>query len=211
MSMEQKEQIGSDISLAMAQEQDLRERVRGMVMRALAERSWDAAAVREVLRQVFAGVGEGLPQRGSQAAAAAREAVEGLDEALGRSVYALQMAMEEAWGQGRQFAETDLRATADEVRGLESDLLSTLKESADKGQGVAREVFASLYEHLVRNGTDTGGRVKAVLDVMNNRLAAVAHGAGDELKDQALEGRDRLKAMASGILRGLADALDKGK
>lgn len=209
MSMEKNEQIGSVISAAMAQDQDLRERVRTMVMRALAERTWDTAEIREVLSQAFAGVGEGMPQRGSQAAAAAREAVEGLDEAVGRSVYALQMALEEAWGQGRQFAETDLRATADEVKGLESDLLSTLKESADKGQGMAKEVLSALYDHLARNGTDTGSRVKGVLDVLGNRLGAAAHGAGGDLKDQARESRDRLKAVASGILRGLADNLDK--
>ncbi len=209
MSMEKNEQIGSVISAAMAQDQDLRERVRTMVMRALAERTWDTAEIREVLSQAFAGVGEGMPQRGSHAAAAAREAVEGLDEAVGRSVYALQMALEEAWGQGRQFAETDLRATAEEVKGLESDLLSTLKESADKAQGVAKEVLSALYDHLARNGTDTGSRIKGVLDVLGNRLGAAAHGAGGDLKDQARESRDRLKAVASGILRGLADNLDK--
>lgn len=209
MSMENKEQIGSDIGVAMAQDQDLRERVRGVVMRAMADKSLDTAEIREVLRQSFAGVGEGMPQRGSQAAAAAKEAVQGLDEAVGRAVYALQMALEEVWGQGRQFSESDLKATADELKELESDLLSTLKESADKGQGVVKEAFSGLYDHLARNGTDTGGRVKDVLDVLGNRLAGAAHGAGSEMKEQARESRDRLRAVASGILRGLADGLDK--
>lgn len=209
MSMENKEQIGSVISVAMARDQDLRERVRDLVMRALADKSLDTAEIREVLRQSFAGVGAGMPQRGSQAAAAAREAVQGLDEALGRAAYAMKMAMEEAWVQGRQFADTDMKATADELKGLESDLLGTLKESADKGQGVVKEVFSSMYDHLARNGTDTGSRVKDVLELLGNRLAGATHGAGSELKEQAREGRDRLKAVASGILRGLADGLDR--
>jgi len=211
MSMEKKEQIVMTISDAMAQEQDLRERVRNMVMRALSDRNWDVAEIREVLRQSFAGVGEGMPQRGNQAAAAAREAVEGLDEAVGRAVYALQMALEEAWGQGRRFTESDLKATADEVKGLENDLLTTLKESADKGQGVAKEVFSGLFEHLSRNGTDTGNQVRGVLEILGNRLADAAHGAGGELKDQARESTERLKSVASGMMRGLADGLDKVK
>lgn len=209
MSTENKEQIGAVISEAMAQDQDLRERVRQMVMRAISERTWDTGEIREVLRQSLAGVGEGMPQRGNQAAVAAREAVQGLDEAVGRAVYALQMALEEAWGQGRQFTESDLKATVDEVKGLEDDLLGTLKASADKGQGVAREALSGLFDHLSRNGTDTGRQVKGVLDLLGNRLAGAAHGAGGELKEQARESRERLKAVASGILRGLADGLDK--
>jgi hypothetical protein len=211
MSTENKEQIDAVIGDAMAQEQDLRERVRSMVMRAISERSWDTGEIREVLRRSMAGVGEGMPQRGSQAAAAAREAVQGLDEAVGRAVYALQMALQETWNQGRQFTESDLKATVEEVKGLEDDLLGTLKESADKGQGVTKEALSGLFDHLSRNGTDTGNQVKGVLDLLGNRLAGAAHGAGGELKEQARETRERLKAVASGILRGLADSLDKSK
>ncbi|MCP5276987.1 MAG: hypothetical protein H6935_01335 [Thiobacillus sp.] len=211
MSMENKEQIGEIISVAMARDQDLRERVRAMVMRALSERTWDKAEIRDVISQAFAGVGAGMPQRGSQAAAAAREAVQGLDEAVGRSVYALQMALEEAWEQGRQFTDTDMKSTVDELKGLEEDLLGTLKDSADRGQGFVKEALSGLYDHLKLNGTDTGSQVQGVLDLLANRLAGAAHGAGSELKEQAREGRDRLKSVASGILRGLADGLDKPK
>lgn len=211
MSMENKKKIGEVISVAMARDQDLRERVRAMVMRALSERTLDKAEIRDVISQAFAGVGAGMTQRGSQAAAAAREAVQGLDEAVGRSVYALQMALEEAWEQGRQFTDTEMKTTVDELKGLEDDLLGTLKDSADKGQGAVKDILSGLYEHLKRNGTDTGSQVKGVLDLLTNRLAGAAHGASSELKEQAREGRDRLKSVASGILRGLADGLDKPK
>jgi ElaB/YqjD/DUF883 family membrane-anchored ribosome-binding protein len=207
MSMEN--QIGETISLAMAGDQDLRERVRALVLRALSERAWDKAEIRDVIKQAFAGVGAGVAQRGSQAASAAREAVQGLDEAVGRSVYALQMALEEAWEQGRQFSDADLKTTLDEIKGLEQDLLDTLKASADKANGVVREVLSSLYDHLKRNGTDTGSQIQGVVDRLANRLAGAAHGAGSELKEQAREGLDRLKSVASGILRGLADGLDQ--
>jgi hypothetical protein len=208
MSMENNEQIGTEISAAVAQDQDLRARVRDMVVRALADREWDAAEIRQVMREVFAGLGQGMGQRGSQATAAMGEAVQGLDEAVSRSVYALQMALEESWGQGRQFAETDLKGTAEAIKGLEDDLLGTLKETADKSQGWVKEAFSGLYDHLARNGTDTGSQVKGVLEALGNRLAVSANGAGGELKQQARESTERLSAVASGILRGLADTLD---
>lgn len=208
MSMENNEQMLSDVVAAMHAGEGLRERVRGMVLRALVEHEGDPAEVRQVLRQVFAGVGAGLPERGNRAAEAARAAVQGLDEALGRSVYALQMALEEGWSQGRRFAETDLRHTMDEIKGLEDDLLGTLKESADKGQGVARDVLVNLYEHLKRNGMDTGNQLNSVLRTLGSRLGDVAGGARDELAVQAKESGERLRDVASGILRGLADGLD---
>lgn len=211
MSMENNEQIRADVVAAMESKEDLRERVRAMVMRALVARSGDPAQVRAVLREVFAGVGSGMSQRGSQAGDAARDAVQGLDEALGRSIYALQMALEEGWADGLQFAEADLKHTVDEIKGLEDDLLGTLKETADKGQGVAREVFSNLYDHLKRNGTDTGSRVKNVLEMLGKRLGAATDGAQSELRDQARESGQRLRAVASGILRGLADSLDSRK
>lgn len=209
MSMEYKEEVGSNIAAAMSSEEDLKARVQGVVMRAIADRALDTQAVRAILQEAFAGVGAGLPQRGDQAAAAAREAVHGLDEAVGRTVYALRMALEEAWGQGRGFAEGDLKVTVEEFKHLEDDLMSTLKESADKGQGVAREALGGLYDHLARNGTDTGQQLKGVLELLGNRMAGAAHGAGGEFKAQAEESVSRLKAVASGILRGLADGLDR--
>lgn len=208
MSLENKEQLGAVISQAMAEDQGLRERVRGMVVRALADREWDRAEIREVMRQSFAGVGQGMAQRGSQATDAAKEAVKGLDEAVGRSVYSLKMALEETWGQGRQFAETDLKGTVEAIKDLEDDLLGTLKDSADKSQGWIKDTFAGLYDHLARNGSDTGGQVKDTLETLGNRLGSAASGAGSELKEQTRESKERLSAVASGILRGLADRLD---
>lgn len=208
MSTESKKEVAREIVDAMAREEGLRERVRNIVMRAFSERSLDVDAVRGVMREVIEGVGEGMPQRGSQAADAGREAVRGLDEAVGRTVYSLQMALEEVWGQGRQFSETDLKSAVDEIKSMEEDLMSTLKESADKGQGVAKEAFGSLYDHLVRNGTDTGSNVRRVLEILGNRMATAAHGAGSDLKAQGEESATRFKAVASGILRGLADSLE---
>ncbi len=209
MSLENKEEIGEVLSEAVARDDDLRERVRAVVLQALSERTWDGSEIRDVARQAFSGVGQGLPQRGTQVASAAKEAVQGLDEAVGRAVYALQMAMEEAWEHGRQFNEADLQSTVEDVQGLESDLLSTLKESADRGQGPAKEALMGLYEHLKLNGTDTGLQVRSLLEVLGNRLAVAAHGAGSDLKAQGKEGTERLKAVASGVLRGLADSLDR--
>jgi conjugal transfer/entry exclusion protein len=134
--------------------------------------------------------------------------VRGMDEAVGRSVYSVQMAMEEAWGMGHRFADTDVKDTVESVKDLEKDLLSMLKEASDKTQGWLKGEFADLGSHLARTGTDTGAQVREVMEKLNSRMGGIARGSGADAVATAEEARARFSAVASGILRGLADSLD---
>ncbi len=208
MSIENKEEATEKARANAGDVEQLREQVRTLVMKALVDHQADPAAMRDIMRDTLAGVGDGLFERGNQASAALREAVRGMDEAVGRSVYAVQMAFEEAWGMGHRFAETDVKETVDAVKGLEDDLLSTIKEASDKTQGWLKGEFADLGLHLARTGTDTGAQVRAVMERLNSRMGGVALGAASETLATAHEASGRLTALASGILRGLADSLD---
>lgn len=208
MSMENKQEVAEAIRASAGDDAQLREKVRALVMKALVDHQADPAAIREIMRDTLEGVGDGLMARGNQASGALREAVVGMDEAVGRSVYAMQMAMEEAWGMGQNFAATDMKATMSQFKGLEDDLLATLKEASSKTQGWLKGEYADLAAHLARTGTDTGSQVLAVMQKLNSRMAGVVAGSGAETMATASEARQRLTAVASGILRGLADALD---
>jgi len=208
MYYEMNEQVASDVQAAASVDEGLRERVRALVMRALVDRQADPEAVKNVLRSALAGIDGGLAQRGEAAGEAVREAVKGMDEAVARSVYAMQMALEEAWEQGREFADTDAREAIDSMQELEDDLLATLKNAADDTRGWMKGEFTDLAAHLARTGTDTGAQVRDVVQRFNNRLASVVKGSGADVMTAASVSRSRLSEMTSGILRGLADALD---
>jgi len=208
MSIELNEKVISDVQAATSDDEGLRERVRVLVMQALVERQADPAAVKSVLRSVLAGIDGGLAQRGVQAGSAVREAVKGMDEAVARSVYALQMALEEAWGQGREYAESDVKETVSSLQDLEDDLLLTVKNAADDSTSWLKGEFTDLAAHLARTGTDTGIQVRDVLHRLNSRLSSAAAGSGADARMAASTTRARLSQVSSGILRGLADALD---
>jgi hypothetical protein len=208
MYYEFNEQVASDARAAAATDEGLRERVQALVMHALVDRKADPAAVKSVLRSALAGIDGGLAQRGGQAGNALREAVKGMDEAVARSVYATQMALEEAWVKGGEFVDTDAKDAMSSLQDLEQDLLSTLKNAADDAKGWMKGEFVDLTAHLARSGTDTGAQVRDVLERLNNRLATVAKGSGADALAAASTSRARLGEVASGILRGLADALD---
>lgn len=208
MTIENKEEIAESVRSATEEDGELRGRVRSLVMKALVDHQTDPEAIRAVMRDTLAGVGDGLVARGNQASSALREAVTGMDEAVGRSVYAVQMAMEEAWGVGHRFAETDMKETVEAVKGLEDDLLGTLREASDRTQGWLKGGFADLGLHLARTGTDTGAQVRAVMETLNSRMASIAMGSRADSLAAAEQARGRLADVASGILRGLADSID---
>jgi hypothetical protein len=211
MSVENNQDVRVALADLSAGEGALRERVRALVLDAVLRRNADPKALRGVLEEAVAGVGDGLARRGELAGQALQEAMAGLDEAIGKSVYALQMALEEAWGQGRQFAQQDLKEAVEAVRGLEDDLLRTLKETADRAQGGLRDELVRMADHLRRTGTDTGGRVRDVLAVLQARLGGAANGASGDVREAARTAAGRLAEVASGVLRGLADAIDARK
>lgn len=191
--------------------EDLRARVRGLVLKAIVHRKADPKAFRKVMKEAVAGLGEGMDGHADRAAASLKDGLAGLDEAVGKSLYALQSALEETWGNGRRFADADLREAYDAVRGLDDDLVGTLREAAGKSKGVLKDEFGRLSEHLARNGSDTGTQLKSVLEVLGRQLAGTATDAGRDVKVDAREAAGRLSAVTSGILRGVADALDGRK
>lgn len=213
MSLENNEEVKLEVlepvRQAFVSQEDLRDRVRQLVVDALVKREADPQAMKSVMQSAMDGIGLGLGQRTQQAGEALKEAVGGLDEAIGRTVYALRQAMEEGWGQGKQFAQSDLKEAYDSLKGLDDELLGVLKSTGDKAQGALRDEFEKLRAHMANTGSDTGRQVKDVLGVLGNRMNAAASGSGQEAREAAQEAAGRLRAVASGILRGLADALDK--
>lgn len=204
-------EVREPIREAAGQGGDLRERVRSLVLDALVKRQADPKAMGQVMRDAVAGLGEGLGQHTTHAGDSLKTAMTGLDEALGKSMYALQMAVEESWENGRRFADADLRSAYDAVRGLEDDLVGTLRSAGDKAQGALKEEFTRLGEHLARNGSDTGTQAQRVLEVLNRDLGGAVADAAQDLRADAREAAGRLSEVTSGILRGLSEAWDSRK
>lgn len=208
MSEGNAQELVGPVSQAASEATDLRGRVRQLVTDAILKREADPKELKAVMQATVEGLGTGLAQRGNHAGEALKEAMAGLDEAVAKSVYAVKMAVEESWGQGRQFADEDLRAALEAVKNLEDDMVGTLKRTGEKTQGLLKTEFDKLREHLARTGTDTGSQVRDTVGTLNGKLAVATSGSAGEVRQTAKEATGRLAAVTSGILRGLADALD---
>jgi hypothetical protein len=209
--MTNEEEVRVPMSEAAKEGGDLREKVRNLVLQAILNRKADPKAIREVMQEAVAGLGDGLGGHVDDASSSLKSAMAGLNDALSKSLYAVQSAVEETWGNGRQFAQSDLREAYDAVRGLDDDMVATLKKVGGKSQGVLRDEFQRLSDHLGRNGSDAGAQMRTLLEMLGRDLGQSASEASRVVSEDAREASGRLSDVTSGILRGIADAFDSRK
>lgn len=188
---------------------DLRERVRRIVVDALLKREADPAALKEVMKATVEGIGDGLGPQMNNAGESLRSAMNGMDDALGKVMLAMKMAMDESWQTGKRFADEDLKSAYDAVRGLNDDMMATLKQTGERSQGVLRDEFARMTEHLSRSGLDSMQQSRAVMETLARQMTEIASESSKEAVRSAQLAGERFGAVSSGILRGLADSLDK--
>lgn len=208
MSQEDSE-VRIPVSEAAGSGEDLRERVRKIVVDALLKRQADPAAIKDVMKATVAGLGDGLAPQAANAGDSLRAAMNGMDEALSKTMLAMKMAMDESWQSGRRFADEDLKTAYDSLRAFDDDLVSTLKTTAERSQGILRDEFTRWQEHMGRVGMDSLAQSRDVLATLTRQMAEIGAESSKEAARGAREASDRLGAVTSGILRGLADSLDQ--
>ncbi len=192
-----------------ANEADLRERVRDLTARALHERRMAFADMRAIVSAIVSGVGSGLTARGGEIRAHLKEAVAGVDEAVGSAAQRASYTLQEAAEAGRAFKENELKTSLEQLRDLEGQLVDTLKDTAAQSGGKLKEELGYLSDHLRHSGTHTGEQVRAALERLARGLKASGAAGRAGLSESAHTATDRLAQVASGMLEALADSLKR--
>ncbi|BAL24977.1 DUF6781 family protein [Azoarcus sp. KH32C] len=206
------EGIERDVHAAVdADTASVADRVRTITLKALSEGRLDSAALKEVTSAVLRGAQQGIERPDRERTEAMRQAVRGLDEALAAAAQATVLAMQEAIGRGSEFSKQELRGTLDQIGAMESNFLNTLADAGRAANGLARTTLHELAEHARHSGTQIGSRVAAASAELTRALAALTR---DQVQTGARTVRNEaglLAALASGMLRGIADRLDPSK
>jgi gas vesicle protein len=210
-SIHENEQLAQwhDEAAAAASGPDLRERVRELTARALHERRMALQNVREIVTAVASGVGNGLTARGGEIKDGLRQAVSGLDDAVGSAAQAVSYSVREAVEQGRAFKDNELKASLEQLRDLETQLLDTLKHTASQSGGKLKEELGYLSEHLKHSGTRTGEQVREALQQLASGVKASGEAGRAGLSESASVATERLSQVASGVLSALSDSLKR--
>jgi hypothetical protein len=185
---------------SMRHGEDIRRRVHDVTLEALKNRRFDREGIRDVVRAVTEGVTRGADADASGLRQRLGEAFRGMDEALTKSVAAGQQALRQMVATGRGFSEHELKQGVAGLKKIEHDFVETVNEVASSANERLRPELKEALRQTLHAGTETGRQTA--------RLMAEFTLTGIEL---AGEFSARFAQVASGVLAGMADALQQRK
>ena len=183
---------------AMKAGEDVTRRMRDLTLDALRNRSFDREGIREVVRAVTEGMAAAAPASGGTLRQAMGQAFRGMDEALTKSVEAGESALRQMVATGRGVADNEVKQALAGLKKIEEDFVDTVSKVASSANERARPELRALVERATHAGTETGKQTA--------KLMAEFTFSGMELAGQFSM---RFAQMASGVLAGMADALEK--
>ena len=187
---------------------DIRTRVHDLTLAALQSRKFDRDAMRDVFRAITAGVATGAQGTPDMRQALA-DGLKGMDQALARSAEAGAAALKQLASTGRNFSDTELKSALASLKKLEDDFITTVSAVADAAGSRVRPELRGALGNLTHAGTETGKQLALAMSDLAHRFAAFSIDAGMAGLDAASEFGTRFASLASGILSGVADALQK--
>jgi gas vesicle protein len=198
-----------DEAAAAASEPDLHERVRELTARALHERRLALKNIGEIVGAITSGVGSGLTARGGEIKDGLKQAMAGIDDAVGSAAQAASYALQEAAAQGKAFKDNELKASLEQLRDLETQLVDSLKQTASQSGGKLKEELGYLSDHLKHSGSRTGEQVREALQQLASGVKAGSEAGRAGLSESASTATERLSQVASGILAALSESLKR--
>lgn len=99
-----------------------------------------------VINRALGAASESIDETGSDNVL--REVIDGLGDGLESAALAIELSLEEAKSDARQFAEEDLSSTADDLKSLPGRLVESVKRTAHRWKGRADDRAAMLVEHV---------------------------------------------------------------
>lgn len=192
-----RDSIRQAASDAMKAGGDIARRVRDLTLEALGNRRFDREGIREVVRAVTEGVVAAAPAGGA-ARKAMGQAFRGMDEALTKSMAAGEVALRQLVATGRGISDNEVKQALAGLKKIEEDFVATVSQVAESANERARPELLELVRSAAHAGTETGRQAAS--------LMAEFAVSGMEL---AGEFSKRFAQMASGVLAGMADALEK--
>jgi hypothetical protein len=183
---------------AMKSGEDVTRRMRDVTLEALRNRRFDREGIREVVRAVTEGMAAAAPASGGTLRQAMGQAFRGMDEALTKSVEAGESALRQMVATGRGVADNEVKQALAGLKKIEEDFVDTVSKVASSANERARPELRALVERATHAGTETGKQTA--------KLMAEFTFSGMELAGQFSV---RFAQMASGVLAGMADALEK--
>lgn len=208
------EQVEEQVRKAVEDGRDIAQEVERITSEALSLGRLEMERMKGVIEGVAKGASEGAGDSPAPGREAVSEALDGLQNAMLESFESARLAIEESTSKAGEYSEAELKQRLAELRDMEKTLLDTLSATARSGANTGTEILEDLIKHARRSGTKLGSEVETSMRSLARSLpealretAVAGFGAARETSARAAE-------AASGLFKGMADALresDSGK
>ena len=187
---------------------DIRTRVHDLTLAALQSRKFDRDAMRDVYKAITAGVATGAGSAPDMRQAIA-DGLKGMDQAIARSAEAGASALRQLASTGRKFSDSELKGALSSLKKLEDDFVSTVAGVAESAESKVQPELLGALGSLMHTGTETGKQLALTMNEFTHSFANFSIDATVAGLEVASEFGARFANLASGILSGVSDALQK--
>lgn len=199
--------VEEQVRKAVEDGRDIAQEVERITNEAMSLGRLEMQRMKEVIEGVAKGASEGAGKSPAPGREAVSEALDGLQNAMLQSFESAKLAVEESTSKVSEYSETELKQRIAELRDMEKTLLDTLSATAKSSAHTGTEILEDLVKHAQRSGTRLGSEVET-------SMRSLAKSLPDALRETAVAGFDaaretsaRAAEAASGLFRGMADAL----
>jgi hypothetical protein len=193
------------------QSEDLRTAVRELTLNALRNRELSLAQIKQVLRSVTAGVNLGAAKSKLDIDQVLEQAVAGMDDALLKAVQANQLALQQLVNAGQSFEQSQVKKALGDLERLEDEFLKAVKQASEGATKSVREHWANVLQQKEVSGTQAGEQAVATMKAFTERAQSAMRAQRRAGAKTAQVFVQNFATLASGILTGLAEALQQQK
>ena len=187
-------------SESMKHADEIRQRVHDVTLEALKSRRFDRDSIREVVRAVTEGMTRGAESNRLGVRHSLAEGFRGMDQAITKSVQAGHEALRQMVATGRGLSENEMKQALAGLRKVEEDFVATVDQVAHSANERVRPELREVLRQAAHSGTETGRQTARLMTEFTLTGLEIAGEFGM-----------RFAHLASGVLAGMADALDRGK
>ena len=199
---------GSAGGASVSEEETIRERVRQLMGRLLREGHIDTDGVRHVMRAVTGA----MPPEGTVNIGQARSDFAGtvrrLDTTLKNSAEGAHHALDVIASRGEAPTNNNLKSALASLAALQQDCLATTSYLAEAARGNLRQELDQLTVHAQNIGAETSARIAAMMNDFVNGVSSLYRDTAAPGLETARTVSVRMALLASGIMAGVADALN---
>jgi hypothetical protein len=203
------EMLSQMTAQAVAQGEGLRSTVRDLTLKALQTRELSLDQIRSVIGSVTKGVNMGAIAGGLDTDEVFAQSLAGMDDALLKVVEASRVALHQVTGE-KEYGDSHLKKALDDLERLEEEFLGTVRQAASGANAPFKSQWTDALQQSMAAGTATGAQVMSLVEQYGAQVRSAARAQRDAGFRAAHALAQNFATLASGVLIGMAEAMQQG-